>query len=149
MEGSVLEIMILQVLVRQASGNAEAALAILVEAVKLAAPEGYLRIFVDEGPKFAGLISKADCQAGMPRYLETLIRAFDSEMEQETVPMILSRRELEVLKSIAAGLSNEEIGKALFVSVSTVKGHNQRIFEKLGVKRRTEAVASAQDRGLI
>lgn len=61
----------------------------------------------------------------------------------------LSKREREVLKHIEAGLSNEEIAEQLYVSVSTIKGHNGRIFEKLGVRRRTEAVIEARRRGIL
>ncbi|WP_409348568.1 LuxR C-terminal-related transcriptional regulator [Paenibacillus phyllosphaerae] len=61
----------------------------------------------------------------------------------------LSRRELEVLALIAKGLSNRDIGERLFLAVDTVKGHNRRIFEKLGVQRRTEAIARAQELNLL
>jgi LuxR family maltose regulon positive regulatory protein len=61
----------------------------------------------------------------------------------------LSQRELEVLQLIAQGLSNDEIGKRLFLALDTVKGHNRRIFDKLQVQRRTEAVARARELGLL
>ena len=61
----------------------------------------------------------------------------------------LSERELEILALVADGLSNREISERLFISISTVKGHNRNIFDKLQVKRRTEAVAYARDLGLI
>ncbi len=61
----------------------------------------------------------------------------------------LSQRELEVLQLIAQGLSNDEIGKQLFLALDTVKGHNRKIFEKLRVQRRTEAVARARELGLL
>jgi len=61
----------------------------------------------------------------------------------------LSKRELEVLHLIAQGLSNQEISTRLFLTLSTVKGHNQRIFDKLQVQRRTEAVALARELGLL
>ena len=61
----------------------------------------------------------------------------------------LSRRELEVLRLLAEGLSNQEIGERLFLALDTVKGHNRRIFEKLEVKRRTEAVARGRELGLL
>jgi LuxR family maltose regulon positive regulatory protein len=61
----------------------------------------------------------------------------------------LSRRELEILRLMAQGLSNGEIGERLFLALSTVKGHNQRIFGKLQVQRRTEAIARARDWGLL
>ncbi len=61
----------------------------------------------------------------------------------------LSRRELEVLRLVAQGLSNHEISERLFLALSTVKGHNLKIFEKLQVKRRTEAIARARELGLL
>ena len=61
----------------------------------------------------------------------------------------LSERELEVLRLIARGLSNREIGERLVLALSTVKGHNQNIYGKLGVQRRTEAVARARELGLL
>jgi LuxR family transcriptional regulator, maltose regulon positive regulatory protein len=61
----------------------------------------------------------------------------------------LSRRELEVLALVAEGCSNHEISQRLFVALSTVKGHNLKIFEKLQVKRRTEAIARARELGLL
>ncbi len=61
----------------------------------------------------------------------------------------LSQRELEVLQLIAQGLSNDEICKRLFLALSTVKGHNRLIFDKLQVQRRTEAVAKARELGLV
>jgi len=61
----------------------------------------------------------------------------------------LSPRELEVLQLIAEGLSNHEIGERLFLALDTVKGHNRRIYDKLQVQRRTEAVARAHELGLL
>ena len=61
----------------------------------------------------------------------------------------LTDRELEVLRLIAQGLSNREIGERLFLSLNTVKGHNQKIFDKLQVQRRTEAVERARQLGLL
>jgi LuxR family maltose regulon positive regulatory protein len=61
----------------------------------------------------------------------------------------LSQRELEVLQLIAQGLSNQEIGEQLFLALDTVKGHNRRIYDKLQVQRRTEAVARARELGLL
>ena len=61
----------------------------------------------------------------------------------------LSRRELEVLRLVAQGLSNHEISERLFLALSTVKGHNLKIFEKLQVKRRTEAIVRARELGLL
>jgi LuxR family maltose regulon positive regulatory protein len=104
----------------------------------------------------------------MPEYIGRLLAAFKSEEQPaknghlESLPVDLeiastgmnlveplSQRELEVLKLIAQGLSNHEICKRLFLSLSTVKGHNLRIFSKLQVQRRTEAVARARELGIL
>ena len=61
----------------------------------------------------------------------------------------LSQRELEILQLIAQGLSNREIGERLFLALDTVKGHNRRIYGKLQVQSRTEAVARARELGLL
>jgi LuxR family maltose regulon positive regulatory protein len=79
--------------------------------------------------------------------LETLLAQRRGAVVAAAEP--LSERELEVLQLIAAGLSNREIGDRLFLALDTVKGHNRRIFEKLGVQRRTEAVARARELGLL
>ena len=105
------------------------------------------------------LLSDAASQGSMPNYFGALLAAFDAEKRKEkgksplplTQPFIepLSPRELEVLRLIAQGLSNDEIGKRLFLALDTVKGHNRRIYDKLNVQRRTEAVARARELGLL
>jgi LuxR family maltose regulon positive regulatory protein len=98
----------------------------------------------------------------MPDYIETLLAAFEAEQPKRedtaylppahaTQPLSepLSHRELEILQLMAQGLSNRAISERLFLAVSTVKGHNQIIFGKLRVQRRTEAVARARALGLV
>ncbi|MGV2806068.1 LuxR family transcriptional regulator, partial [Clostridium perfringens] len=100
----------------------------------------------------------------MHDYLGRLLHAFDVERLESGVTSVfvpgfvqpaesliepLSRRELEVLRLIADGLSNRQISERLFVALSTVKGHNRMIFDKLQATRRTEAVARARERGLL
>jgi LuxR family maltose regulon positive regulatory protein len=98
----------------------------------------------------------------MPGYVGTLLAAFAAEagrshdgsrspaaMPAQPLAEPLSQRELEVLKLIAQGLSNQEICERLFLALSTVKGHNRSIFGKLQVQRRTEAVARARELGLL
>jgi LuxR family maltose regulon positive regulatory protein len=147
-----LKIMILQALSFQAQGDTDDALRHLGDALALAQPGGFIRIFVDEGPRMASLLSEAATKGIMPDYtarLQTAFEAEDPKSEVATDPNHLSRRELEVLRLVAQGLSNQEISERLFVSLSTVKGHNLRIFEKLQVKRRTEAIARARELGLL
>jgi LuxR family maltose regulon positive regulatory protein len=108
----------------------------------------------------ADLLSEAAVQGVMPEYVTRLLGVFEAEKHamvsrshrtHTPQPLIepLSHRELEVLQLIADGLSNREIGERLFLAEITVKGHNQRIFGKLQVQRRTEAVARARELGLL
>jgi LuxR family maltose regulon positive regulatory protein len=154
--GSVIEILVLQALAHEAQGDIPLALAPLERALALAAPEGYVRIFVDEGLPMAHLLSEAAARGMMPDYTGKLLAVFQEDKSYlppvpPTQPHIelLSGRELEVLQLIAQGLSNREIGERLFLALDTVKGHNRRIYGKLQVHRRTEAVARARELGLL
>ena len=155
--GSAIEILVLQALALAAAGDIPTALKSLARALTLAEPEGYVRIFVDEGRPMAALLSDAAARGMMPDYTGKLLAAFgpqilppDADPAQpvsEVDP--LSARELELLRLVAQGLSNQEIGERLFLALDTVKGHNRRIYAKLQVQRRTEAVARARELGLI
>jgi LuxR family maltose regulon positive regulatory protein len=157
--GRVIEILELQALAHQAQGDVSAALQPLQRSLKLAEPEGYVRIFVDEGTPMARLFSEAADYGITPEYTGKLLAAFEAETrkgEDESysppAPPLnepLSQRELEVLQLIARGLSNREIGERLYLALDTVKGHNRRIFGKLSVGRRTEAVAKARSLGIL
>jgi LuxR family maltose regulon positive regulatory protein len=154
-----LKVLVLQAIAYDAHGENNKALQHLGEALRLAEPHGFIRIFVDEGQPMAQLLSKAAAQAINPDYASKLLAAFESEKQKNAnqsnlspdQPLVeaLSSRELEVLQLIAQGLSNEEIGKKLFLALDTVKGHNRRIYDKLQVQRRTEAVARARELGLL
>ena len=160
--GSAIEILVLQALAHEAQGNLPAALAPLARALTLAEPEGYVRRFVDEGMPMARLLSAAAARGILPGYTGTLLAACAAEAHrgEDTshpppagrTPSLagpLSRREREILQLIARGLSNREIGERLFLALDTVKGHNRGIFAKLGVRRRTEAVAKARSLNLL
>ena len=160
--GSVIEILVLQGLALEAQGDIPAALVPLERALALAEPEGYVRIFLDEGRPMAQLLSEAATRGIMPDYTGKLLAAFDAEgrIDPDDSPRLatlasqplvepLSDRELEVLRLIAQGLSNREISERLFLAVITVKGHNRNIFRKLQVRRRTEAIARARELGLL
>lgn len=157
--GSVIEILLLQALAHEAQDNSSTALAPLERVLSLAEPEGYMRVFVDEGTPMAQLLFEAAAHGIMPDYTSKLLAAFEAERrgsENEShLPRSqylvepLSQRELEVLRLIAQGLSNSQIGERLFLALSTVKGHNRIIFSKLMVGRRTEAVARARELGLL
>ncbi len=131
----------------------------------LAEPEGYVRVFVDEGEPMAALLSELlkARRKGPPDkrhsvllgYVRRLLGAFGSprpRAERSTDPPLLApltAREREVLDLIASGLSNQEIATRLFVEVSTVKSYTNSIFRKLGAKNRTQAAAEARALDLI
>jgi LuxR family maltose regulon positive regulatory protein len=160
--GSVIEILMLQALAHEAQGDSPSALVPLERALTLAEPEGYVRIFVDEGRPMAQLLSEAAARGIMPDYTARLLAIFEAEKQKskdrsypppalpvQSLVEPLSQRELEVLQLIAQGLSNREISERLFLAVITVKGHNRNIFRKLQVRRRTEAIARARELGLL
>ena len=150
---SILEILVLQALTGEAQGNIPLALKPLKRALTLAEPESYVRVFVDEGSPMASLL-KAALQEGVSvSYTTQLLTAIgkDSDDTAATQPLIdpLSERELEILAFIAAGLKNKEIAEQLVISVNTVLYHNKNIYSKLGVNKRTLAIAKAREIGLI
>ncbi len=160
--GSVIEILMLQALTHHMQGDIPTALVPLERALMLAEPEGYVRLFVDEGQPMTQLLSAALASGIRPDYTARLLAHFEFEMPngEETPPLRLSsasqalieplsQRELEVLRLVAQGLSNQEISERLFIALVTVKVHNGKIFEKLQVRRRTEAVARARELGLL
>ncbi|HEU4744021.1 MAG TPA: LuxR C-terminal-related transcriptional regulator, partial [Anaerolineales bacterium] len=152
-----LKAMVLEVVALHTQGEKEEAAQVLGEALALAEPGGFIRIFVDEGSPMAELLTGLKSGGGgRKEYVHKLLAAF--EMQDQIHPSNfspqplldpLTPRELEVLRLIAQGLSNNEIGKRLFLALDTVKGHNRRIFDKLQVQRRTEAVARAHELGLL
>ena len=154
-----LKVMVLQALAHHASGENEIAVQVLIDVLALAEPGGFIRRFVDEGLPMFRLLSEAAAQGVAPDYVAKLLAAFEAEeqksKDRSSLPVAqaliepLSQRELEVLELIAQGLSNDEIGKRLFLALDTVKGHNRRIYDKLQVQRRTEAVARARELGLL
>jgi LuxR family transcriptional regulator, maltose regulon positive regulatory protein len=168
---SVIEIRTLQALALSASGDQAGALAALAEALTLGAPEGYLRVFVDEGPPMAALLRQllvgrrqqrlAAAGAVPPGYLARLVDAFEQAGLPIRAPVRrggvvvaglvepLTARELEVLQLLAAGAPNQEIAEQLVVTLDTVKKHTTHIFDKLGAANRTQAVVRARELRLI
>jgi LuxR family maltose regulon positive regulatory protein len=162
--GSIIEILLMQALVCQAQGKQPQALSALERALTLAEPEGYLRTFVDEGEALRSLISDFRMTIAIRAhpllgYVDRILASFpqpvedglQSKIQNPKSKMIepLTDRELEVLHLIADGRSNTEISQRLFLALSTVKGHNLRIFNKLQVQNRTEAVVRARELGLL
>ena len=161
---SVIEILLLQALVCQAQGDLAIARTRLGRAIELAEPEGYIQLFVDEGLPMAELLSDAAAHGIMPDYTSKLLAQFETmrptEEDRRPSPAIpsppsqlliqpLSEREIEILQLVAQGFSNREIGTQLFLALDTIKGHNRRIYNKLQVKSRMEAVARGRELGLL
>jgi LuxR family maltose regulon positive regulatory protein len=154
--------MVLQAVALHAHSEKEEAVQLLGDALALAEPGGFIRLFVDEGTPMARLLSEAAAHKIMPDYTGKLLAAFEAEAQKsadrsylppappaQLLTEPLSQRELEVLQHIAQGLSNREISERLFLALDTVKGHNRRIFGKLSVQRRTEAVEKARSLGIL
>jgi LuxR family maltose regulon positive regulatory protein len=153
--GSVIEILVLQALARQARGDVPAALASLQRALTLAEPEGYVRIFVDEGPSMASLLSAfmkqgaAAKQGIAPNYVRRLLAAVNKTEDSTHVAQgliePLSERELDVLRLLGTDLGGPEIARELVVSLNTIRTHTKNIYAKLGVNNRRAAVRRARE----
>jgi LuxR family maltose regulon positive regulatory protein len=148
--------MVLQVIIHHAIGQVDKALQLLRETVTQAKSQGSIRLFVDEGAPMQTLLNQLPQEASTAQYVAQLLGAFFTQVTPENrgavaaeaapshLPLsAFSHRELEILRLIQHGHSNQNIGERLFLSLSTVKWHNQNIFAKLDVQRRTEAVARA------
>jgi LuxR family maltose regulon positive regulatory protein len=158
---NVTRLLILKALVSYAQRENDSALTTLKSALTLAEPENYMRSFLDPGKPMEELLSwslesQSLNEPHLRAYAGKLLSHFgvntSIEARQPTAETLfepLSQRELEVLRLIAQGLSNREISERLFLALSTVKGHNRVIFDKLQVQRRTEAVARARELGLL
>jgi len=166
--GSIIEIQALRTLALAACGDQASALGALTEALTLACPQGYLRVFADEGGPMRAMLAQLPAArpgqqhaAGRidPGYLAALVRACG---QPDAVPPRtlavgaapglaepLTDRELEVLRLLAEGRSNQRIAHDLVVALDTVKKHVTHVLGKLGAANRTEAVARARQFGLI
>ena len=166
--GSVIEIQALRALALAACGDNAAAVDALAEALTLGRPQGYVRVFADEGAAMRALLGRliaAQRSEQVPAravpldYLAQLLRAFDGQHGEpgpgsaaSAAPGLveqLTTRELEVLALLAAGKSNARIADELVVTVDTVKKHVSHILDKLGADNRTEAVTRGRQLGLI
>ncbi len=145
-----LRLLVLQAMALHANGRTEEAQAVRGEAWAIAQPQGIVRLFLDEGPAMAEVF-RAIPPTQRTEDVQRLLAAFDAESGATPSAGIdaLTERELDVLRLVAEGLSNREISERLFLALDTIKGYNRRIFEKLHVQRRTEAVARARDLGLV
>jgi LuxR family maltose regulon positive regulatory protein len=158
--GSVIQILLLQALVYQAQDNLPPALAPLERALALAEPEGYVRIFVDEGEAMRLLIEKQSRNRDHPlsAYADKLLAAFtqpaaapkSAKLHQKSnLIEPLSKRELEVLKLLRSELSGPEIAQQLIISLHTLRTHTNNIYNKLGVNNRRAAVRRAEELDLF
>jgi LuxR family maltose regulon positive regulatory protein len=152
---ALLTIQVLRAMAESECGNRERAQAALAGALELGAAEGFVRSFLDEGPGVIPLLRQAAVTPGIHQaYATTLLEAAGEAVAKpggppSPEPGILSPRERDVMRLVASGLSNRDVGDALFISEETVKTHMRRIFEKLEVSSRTQAINRSQQLGLI
>ena len=160
--GNVIEILILQALAHHAKGDLSAALLPLGQALLLAEPRGYIRIFLDEGSPMGQLLREAASRRIMSNYTSKLLAVFElQEQGSASVSPItaspisqsliepLSQRELDVLRLFKTELSGPEIANQLVIALSTVRTHTKSIYNKLNVTDRRAAVKRAIELGLI
>lgn len=153
--GIAIEALALQALAHWRRGESTDAMTSLERTLRLAEPEGYVRLFADLGLPMARLLQAVRARDVMPEYVEKLLAAFGGASlsapasRLRALPEPLSLREQEVLQLIAAGQTNREIAEALVISPETVKKHTGSIYGKLGVGNRTEAAARARELDLL
>ena len=148
--GSVIEILVAQALAYQVQGDLSQASEILARALTLAEPQGYIRIFVDEGEPMLALLRGAAKRGIVPQYVRELQASFENylgSMPPITQSLIepLSERELEVLRMLRSELSGPEIARHLMISLNTLRTHTKNIYNKLGVNSRRSAVRRAEE----
>jgi LuxR family maltose regulon positive regulatory protein len=159
-----IEILALQAVTARAQNDLMAATAALDRALALGEPEGFVRTFADEGEPLRALLGRVTGER--QPYARRLLDAFEPASPAAGTPAApvaarpgqaaagalaepLRERELEVLRLIAQGYSNQEIAAKLVVGVSTVKTHINHLFQKLDVSSRTQAIAHARELGLL
>jgi LuxR family maltose regulon positive regulatory protein len=150
------EMLILQAEAQQAKEKMQLAGDAIEAAISLAEPGKFVRVFVDEGAPIEALLRRIKLkEPNLEEYVQTLLSAFSaktaigSQAGSQGLIEPLSDREIEVLQHIAEGLTNQEIASHLYLSLNTIKVHTRNIYSKLGVKSRTQAVARAQELGII
>jgi LuxR family maltose regulon positive regulatory protein len=149
---SVIEILVLQSLARDAVGDHAGAIAALERAVSLAAPEGYVRIFLDEGAALVRVL-RAARTVGSPTYVDDLLAAFgpgdDRVRRRQPLMEPLTKRELDVLRLLRTDLNGPDVARELVLSLHTVRSHTKSIYAKLGVNNRRAAVRRADELDLL
>jgi len=152
-DGSRLEILVVLALAHHAAGNPTAAFNALDDALAIAQPEGYVRVFLDEGAPMVRLLKAAARRSGAPAYLESLVRSASLAPElapaRQSLVEPLSEREMDVLRLLRSDLDGPDIANELVVSLNTVRTHTKNIYAKLGVTSRRAAVRRAEELRLI
>jgi LuxR family maltose regulon positive regulatory protein len=153
-----MEALALQALLHTLNGDESAALSILQRAMALAIPNGFIRLFVDLGPDLARLIHRLNLDDAGLNYAGQIMAAYkvhgttpkapSSQQSVSPLPNPLTPRELEILPLLATNLNSREIAKKLFISPGTLKVHTNKIYRKLGVNSRHNAVAKAAGLGI-
>ncbi len=153
--GGAIEVLILKALALQAQDRLDEALVSLRNALSLAKSKGYVRIFVDEGKPMVRLLKNAAAKGIELDYVTNLLAVFGAKTQLEKpttgspAAEELTQREIEVLRLVAAGLSNRDSADLLVVTEGTIKKHLNNVFGKLGVSSRTQAVARAKELDLL
>lgn len=151
--GNAVQLLAVKALAHRARGDPTEALADLAQALALGEPEGYCRVFVDEGAPMVRLLQRAAAREPSSKYIRQLLVALgEPAHDQEVAPVPLfeplTEREIQVLRLIVDGATNQEIAKELVLTINTVKKHTSHIFAKLGVKNRAQAIGRARELNL-
>ncbi|MFN8661532.1 MAG: LuxR C-terminal-related transcriptional regulator [Thermomicrobiales bacterium] len=150
-----LEVEVLTALLADRRGEGDAALSALLHAVQAAEPDGWLRLFVDQGDAMEHLLQQLGAKGTAPLAVKRILATFPlhpagrPELGQAHLPDPLSDRELEILALLSARESNKEIAARLYIAPATVKRHTLHIYRKLDVNDRRQAVARATELGLL
>ena len=152
--GAALEALLLQALAFQASKQMTSALLVFEKALSVGAPEGYCRVFMDEGEQVAELLRQADSAGIHHKYARRLMDELEREIgilpiKSQDLIEPLTGRELEILHLVVSGLANTQIAREMFISENTVKKHVSNIFRKLDVTNRLEAANRARELRLL
>ncbi|MDX6325061.1 MAG: hypothetical protein QOK15_1415 [Nocardioidaceae bacterium] len=149
-QGTVIEVLVLLALAHQMSGSTTTALASLERALTAAAPQGYVRVFADEGRTMAELLEAQQRHPTLSAYVRRLLDAIAPTPSMAS-PLVdpLTERELAVLRMLGTELDGPEIARELVVSLNTVRTHTKNIYTKLDVSNRRAAVRKARELKLL